>query len=240
VRRSSFVATLAASTIVSLAQGLCPRTAKAQAESQARPNGEAPSSGEATGSTTPAAPSSPANTDGAWRWSLAAWSPERQESSFELHYALVDFRPIGSPLVRWSQGSEFALGTRATAIVLPFRLTWTSDPTLRILDSKSFAFSIVQTVRLGLALGPIEPEIGGGVSTFTIDDFHANFSVQMFSPRVAAAIWAHLGNLRLGVEAYSEYLWRWLGDSNYLLRGLEFELSVGGVRGADGSSGPSR
>ena len=168
--------------------------------------------------------------DRAWQWTLAAWSPERQESAFELHYALVDYRPVGSSVARWSRGSELAFGSRSTARVLPFRLTWTSDPTLRILDAKSYALSFVQTVRVGLALGPVEPEVGGGLSTFTVDAFHGDFSFEMFSPRASAAVWLHFGGLRLGVEAYAEYLWRWLGDSNYMLRGLEVEMSLGGVR----------
>jgi hypothetical protein len=105
-------------------------------------------------------------------------------------------------------------------------------PSLRILDSKSYALSIVQTVRVGLELGPVEPEVGGGFSTFTVDAFHGDFSFEMLSPRASAAVWLHFGGLRLGVEAYGEYLWRWLGDSNYLLRGLEFEVSLGGVRGS--------
>jgi hypothetical protein len=180
------------------------------------------------------------NGDRGSRWTMAAWSPERQEASFELHYALVDYRPIGSAAARWSRGSEFGFGTRSTTLALPFRLTWTSDPTLRVLDSKSFALSIVQTVRVGLALGPVEPEVGGGFSTLTADVFHGDFSFEMLSPRAVAGLWIHLGNLRLGVEAYGEYLWRWLGDTNYLLRGVAFELSIGGVRGGDGNAAGPR
>jgi hypothetical protein len=157
-------------------------------------------------------------------WSLAAWSPERQHTTFELHYAPVWYRPIGSASPDWSFGSEIGLGVRVTAHLLPFLLTYSTEPALRILDSKSFALSILQRVYVALALGPLEPEVGGGFSTITVDVFHGAGSAELFSPRAEAGVWLHAGSVRVGVHAYGEYLWRWFGNTDYLLRGISIAV----------------
>jgi hypothetical protein len=157
---------------------------------------------------------------------MDAWTPERQQTRYEFQYAPVWYRPTGSADPRWPMGSEFGFGVRTTTRVLPFLVSWSSEPVLRVLDSKSFAFSIVQRVFAGVAIGPIEPEVGGGLSMFTVDVFHANFSAELFSPRAEAGFWVHVSKLRLGAHAYAEYLWRWFGDRNYLMRGVAFEVSI--------------
>jgi hypothetical protein len=168
----------------------------------------------------------PAQPDAAWQWDMGAWTPERQQTSLELHYAPVWYRGRGSANPNWPMGFEVGFGARATTRVLPFLLSWSTQPVFRALDSKSFAFSFLQQVFAGVALGPLEPEVGGGLSMVTVDVFHANFSAEMFSPRVEAGLWFHFRALRVGAHAYSEYLWRWLGDRDYLLRGVAIELAL--------------
>jgi len=155
---------------------------------------------------------------------MSAWQPEHQRSVLELHYAPVWYRPIGSARPDWSQGSEIGLGVRSTTYVLPFLLTYSNEPALRILDSKSYALSLLQRVYVAMALGPFEPEVGGGLSTVTVDVFHAHWSAEMFSPRAEAGLWVHLGPVRVGAHAYGEYLWRWFGNTDYLLRGVSIDL----------------
>ncbi len=155
---------------------------------------------------------------------MAAWSPERQHTTYELHYAPVWYRPIVSASPDWSFGSEVGLGARVSAHVLPFLLTYSTEPALRILDSKSYALSILQRLHVALALGPLEPEVGGGVSTITVDVIHGTGSAELLSPRAEAGLWLHAGSFRVGAHAYGEYLWRWFGNTDYLLRGVTIDL----------------
>ncbi len=157
---------------------------------------------------------------------MSVWSPERQDRRFELHFAPVWYRGIGNRDARWPLGFEIGFGSRSVARVRPFLLSWSSEPAFRALDSKSFALSILQRVFAGVELGPIEPEVGGGVSMLTLDVFHANYSIEMASPRAEAGAWLHIGALRLGAHAYGELLWRWFGDRDYLLRGVAFEVGI--------------
>jgi hypothetical protein len=46
----------------------------------------------------------------------------------------------------------------------------------------------------------------------------------MFSPRVGLGVWFKLPHTRLGVSAFSEYFWRWLGEPSAFVHGLTLEL----------------
>jgi hypothetical protein len=109
----------------------------------------------------------------------------------------------------------------------PFVIAWGSGFTLRGLDSASFALSYVQYVSVGLSLGPVEPDVQAAFSIATIDVFHGNWSAELFSPRVSAGVWLRLGTLRVGARAFSEYLWRWLGDGDVFVRGALVSLQIG-------------
>jgi hypothetical protein len=170
--------------------------------------------------------------DRAWHWDRRAWLLPHQRTSFELEYAPVWFRAMGSSEATWDRGSEFAVGSRSITHALPFLLSLSSRPSLRVLDSKSFALSMVQTVSVALAVGPLEPEVGGGFSTITADIIHGHLSAELLSPRAAAGLWLHVGRLRLGAHAYGEVLWRWFGNDSYLLRGVAIELGMEGERPA--------
>jgi hypothetical protein len=156
---------------------------------------------------------------------MDAWSPERQQAMFELHYAPFEHRATGDPDPQWRHGWEIGLGSCNTTRVLPFLLTWSSDLALRVLDSKSFALSVVQMISVGLALGPLEPHVGGGLSTITGEVVHTKWSVAFFSPRAQAGLSLHLGGLRISADAYDEYLGRWFGGRSYLVRGLAFGVA---------------
>jgi|SRR5579884_1360109 len=153
-----------------------------------------------------------------------AWSAERQRTSYEAEYAPVWSRPIGSTDPSWAQGSEIAVGARSITRTPPFLFSLSVRPTLRILDSRAFALSFVQTVSVGLALGPLEPDVGGGFSMATLDAIHGQWSAELLSPRAAAGAWIHIGSFRLGAHAYGEYLWRWFGNDSWLARGVAIEL----------------
>jgi hypothetical protein len=165
---------------------------------------------------------------------MGAWTPERQRTSLELHFAPVWYRGIGMAGAAWPRGFELGFGVRATTRASPFLLALSSGPVLRVLDSQSFALSFLQRVFVGVALGPFQPEVGGGLSMISVDVFHGNYSAELASPRAEAGFWLQVGTLRVGAHMYGEYLWRWLGDRSYLLRGVAIELGVEPPRPAAG------
>jgi hypothetical protein len=117
---------------------------------------------------------------------------------------------------------EIALGTVYTTPSErgPFFLTGHLKTLLRIVDDKSFSWSIFhQELGGGLRLGPFEPEIRLRLSVLSADIFHAQPSIQLLSPGVSAGFGIHVGKIRLDIKAHSEYLWRWFGP-DYLVRGV--------------------
>jgi hypothetical protein len=97
--------------------------------------------------------------------------------------------------------------------------------TLRVLDGKSAALSLPQyTLFGGLSLGPVEPQASVGLSLLTVDVFRGDYSFEMASPRVGAGLGLRLGRLHVSAEVHTEYLWRWIGASNYRIQGLLFGL----------------
>lgn len=77
----------------------------------------------------------------------------------------------------------------------------------------------------GLRVGALEAMVRVGVTTLHVS-YGDGFSVGMFSPRVGAGAWLWLGAARLGVSAFSEYCWRWLGDESAFVQGLSLELAL--------------
>lgn len=108
----------------------------------------------------------------------------------------------------------------------PFFLTGVQRTLLRVVDSKTFSWSVfVQDLGGGLRIGPLQPELRIGASILTIDVFHGDWSAQLFSPRVTAGLGLELGKLRLDIKAHSEYLWRWFGP-DYLAHGVTLGLRL--------------
>jgi hypothetical protein len=96
----------------------------------------------------------------------------------------------------------------------------------RYFDSKSFAFSPMQNMALvGIRIGPFEPESRVGFSLFTFDVFHGAYSFEMVQPRVEGGFGLRFGMLRFSAHVFSEYLWRWWGDS-YFDKGIAFEIRL--------------
>jgi hypothetical protein len=127
----------------------------------------------------------------------------------------------GAPLA-----GEVAVGMTFTTPTGPFVLIGAQRTILRVIDDKSFSWSLFhQDVGGGLRLGPFEPEARFGISLLTADIFHGEPSVQMLTPRVTAGFGLHLGQIRVDIKAHSEYLWRWFG-SDYPTRGITIGLRL--------------
>jgi hypothetical protein len=127
----------------------------------------------------------------------------------------------GAPLA-----GEIAAGMVFRTPYKPFFLVGRQRTILRILDDKSFSWSLFhQDLGGGLVLGPFEPDVQVGVSILTADIFHAEPSVQLFTPRVSAGLGIHAGRFRIEARAHAEYLWRWFGP-DYLVRGFTIGLGL--------------
>lgn len=117
---------------------------------------------------------------------------------------------------------EIAFGTIYTtpSVRGPFFLVGQLKTLLRIVDGKSFAWSLFhQEFGGGIRIGPFEPEIRLRLSLLTADIFRAEPSIQMFTPGVSAGFGVRIGTIRLDIKAHSEYFWRWFGP-DYLIRGV--------------------
>ncbi|MGH7438497.1 MAG: hypothetical protein ACRENE_22655 [Polyangiaceae bacterium] len=77
---------------------------------------------------------------------------------------------------------------------------------------------------MAATLGPFEPFLRVGAALLTVDDFDGSASAELFSPRVTAGLDLRVSRrIQIGVEAYSEYFWRWLGPSA-LVRGISLDF----------------
>ena len=119
---------------------------------------------------------------------------------------------------------EIGIGMAYSTPSKPFFLEGRQRTIFRIIDDKSFSWSIFhQDLGGGLMIGPFEPEAGIGLSILTVDIFHAQPSIQLFSPRVTAGLGLHLGRIRVDLKVHSEYLWRWFGP-DYQVHGVTLGL----------------
>jgi hypothetical protein len=115
---------------------------------------------------------------------------------------------------------ELGIGMAYTTPSKPFFLVGRQRTLFRVLDDKSFSWSIFhQDLGGGIMIGPLEPEITIGLSILTADIMHAEPSIQLLSPRVSGGLGLHLGRFRVDLKGHAEYLWRWFGP-DYLIRGV--------------------
>ena len=124
-------------------------------------------------------------------------------------------------------GVELTFGQSLVAEAGPLYLGVSQEHVLRVLDSKSVAFSFtLYTLTTGARLGPLEPFASVGVASLTLDVFHGDYSAELFAPRIAAGVAAYVTRaVRIVFAAHSEYLWRWFGP-DYRLRGVAIGIEV--------------
>jgi hypothetical protein len=124
------------------------------------------------------------------------------------------------------QGWELSLGVVTETRIGPVFMAGIIRTQFRYFDSSSFAVSPLENMAMvGIRLGPIEPEVRVGMSLVTFDVFHGAYSFEMFSPRVEGGLGLRFGRFRMSAHGFSEYLWRWIGES-YFEKGVAFELRL--------------
>jgi hypothetical protein len=156
--------------------------------------------------------------------------------SLQLDVGPIWYRPTSDvDTADWSADYQRGTGEIAAGPVIstpahPFYLAGVQKTLLRMLDSKSFAWSVLtHELATGAALGPIEPEVRLGFSLLTVDAMYGDWSFELLSPRVALGMGIHLGKIRVDMKGYTEYLWRWFGP-DVLVRGITLGLRFDVVR----------
>lgn len=147
-----------------------------------------------------------------------------------LHW--VRLYELGLPFFRgvhhdtWKTGVfDLTVGQEMRTDRFPFYLMSTRASTLRMYDDKSYALSIFQDVGGGVALGPFEPEVHAGAHLIELDVFHANWNISTLSPRASAELGVRVGRARVELVLYTQYLWRWFGESQ-LIQGVALGVQV--------------
>jgi hypothetical protein len=79
----------------------------------------------------------------------------------------------------------------------------------------------------GLLLGPLELSARAGLTAAEVHFGSSGFGLGFFSPRVSGGVAFEAGRVRVGVLAFSEYAWRWLGGPSAFVQGVLLEVSVG-------------
>lgn len=145
-----------------------------------------------------------------------------------LYFGLVTEQPVGGGpgtqqggfTLGFGQGIESRRGHLFAHIDRDwlFRLTGSGHAVLNLLQYGVFA---------GPALGPLE--IGGGASLGLAQVHFAQggFGLGFLSPRAEVSATLLLGPIRVAVQAYDEYAWRWTSGPSAFVRGVLLEIGLG-------------
>lgn len=155
-----------------------------------------------------------------------AWlllDPYTARHSLELALGMVGFRPLSERASR--SGYTFAVGESVTTVRGAFAAGARLQQELRFVPSQALSLALSRYYwEAGPRLGPIEPMARVGFTLLGLDIARESFSFGMFSPRVGVGLWLKLGRARIGVSAFAEYWWRWLGQESAYVHGLTLHL----------------
>jgi hypothetical protein len=135
----------------------------------------------------------------------------------------------------WGQNQEdtgYQLGGGQAPAVrfAPFYLGVNQGALARWFPGRGFAVGHTYDAWASWVLaGVLQPEVRVGLTSLMVDRLDQRWGVQIGSPRVAAGLSLRLGPVDLGVFAFREYSWRWVGY-DLLLTGLYLDLRSEGKR----------
>ncbi|HXK17334.1 MAG TPA: hypothetical protein VNG33_06020 [Polyangiaceae bacterium] len=139
-----------------------------------------------------------------------------------LALGVVGFRPL--PEARESLGYSLAAGEAITTVRGAFAAGAIQETELRFVPSDALSLSLRRYQwEAGPRLGSLEAMARVGFTLAHLDVGHG-FSFGLFSPRVGLGLWWKLSHARVGVSAFTEYFWRWVGDDSAFVHGLTLEL----------------
>ena len=163
---------------------------------------------------------SPAGAPSFARWALLNPYTARHSSSLAL--GVVGARPVAEP--RENLGYFFAIGEAVTTVRGPFTVGALQEHELRLVPHDAFSLGLWRYQwEAGPRLGPFEPRVRVGLTAMHLDVGHG-VSFGMFSPRVGLGLWLKLPHSRIGVSAFTEYFWRWVGNDSAFVHGLSLEI----------------
>jgi hypothetical protein len=149
-------------------------------------------------------------------------NPFTARHSSSLSLGLVGFRPL--PETRQNLGYSCALGESLTTLRGPFVVGGMQEHELRFVPKDALSLGLWRYQwEAGPHIGPLEPLARVGFTLLHLDVGHG-FRFGMFSPRVGLGLWLRLPHSRIGLSAFSEYFWRWLGNDSAFVHGLTFEI----------------
>lgn len=157
--------------------------------------------------------------------SFASWpllNPLTLRHSGMLNVGLLGVRPLSA--VRQDLGYSLAWGESVTTVQGAFAVGGLQETELRFVprDALSLCLSRYQW-EAGPRLGPLEALARVGFTLAHLDVGHG-FSFGLFSPRVGLGLWWKVPHARVGMSAFTEYFWRWVGDQSAFVHGLTLEL----------------
>lgn len=157
--------------------------------------------------------------------SFASWvllNPLTARHADVLSLGVVGFRPL--PQARENLGYSLAVGESITTLRGAFAAGLMEDSELRVVPHDAVSLSLRRYQwEAGPRLGPLEPMARVGFTLLHLDVGHG-FSFGLFSPRVGLGLWWKLPHARVGVSAFTEYFWRWVGADSAFVHGLVLEL----------------
>jgi hypothetical protein len=157
--------------------------------------------------------------------SFAGWlllNPYTARHASLLSLGVVGFRPL--PEAREMVGYSLAFGEVITTLRGPFTTGLVEESELRLVPRDALSLSLRRYQwEAGLRIGPLEPTARVGFTLAHLDVGHG-FSFGLLSPRVGVGLWWKLPHSRVGVSAFTEYFWRWVGSDSAFVHGLTLEL----------------
>jgi hypothetical protein len=139
---------------------------------------------------------------------------------------MLGYRSVAAKRGEFSDniGYSFAVGEGLTTARGALLAGGLQEHELRFVPNDALSLNISRWQwEAGPRLGPLEPMARVGFTLLHLDIGHG-VSFGMFSPRVGVGLWLKLPESRIGVSAYTEYAWRWLGDDSGFLHGITLEI----------------
>jgi hypothetical protein len=165
-------------------------------------------------------PKIPAGAPSFARWALL--NPYTARHSSALSLGVVGARPVTEQ--RENLGYFFTIGETVTTVRGGFTAGGSQEHELRLVPHDALSLGLERYQwEAGPRIGPFEPRVRVGFTLLHLDVGHG-FSFGMFSPRVGLGLWLKLPHSRVGVSAFTEYFWRWVGNDSAFVHGLSLEI----------------
>jgi len=154
------------------------------------------------------------------RWALLNPFTARHSSGMTLGF--VGFRRLSDR--RENLGYSLAFGEGLTTVRGGFLAGGRVEHELRLVPRDALSLSLGRYYwEAGPRIGRFEPMARVGFSMMHVD-YGQRVSFGMLSPRVGIGVWLKLPQSRIGVSAFTEYFWRWVGSESAFVHGLTLEI----------------